>query len=76
MAVANNEYFISIRLIRCSLFIAATSGATMLRLPLLKLILENSILYGILIAIPAMLIGHWWAVYAGKKTKTDNVARC
>jgi GntP family gluconate:H+ symporter len=26
------------------------------------------ILYGILIAIPAMLIGHWWAVYAGKKT--------
>jgi len=31
------------------------------------------ILYGILIAIPAMLIGHWWAVYAGKKTKNDNV---
>jgi len=30
------------------------------------------ILYGILIAIPAMLIGHWWAVYAGKKTKTDT----
>ena len=29
------------------------------------------ILYGILIAIPAMLIGHWWAVYAGKKTKKD-----
>ncbi len=26
------------------------------------------ILYGIVIAIPAMLIGHWWAVYAGKKT--------
>jgi GntP family gluconate:H+ symporter len=32
------------------------------------------ILYGILIAIPAMLIGHWWAVYAGKKTKTENMA--
>ena len=29
------------------------------------------ILYGIVIAIPAMLIGHWWAVYAGKKTKTN-----
>ena len=29
------------------------------------------ILYGIFIAIPAMLIGHWWAVYAGKKTKKD-----
>ncbi len=25
------------------------------------------ILYGILIAVPAMLVGHWWAVYAGKK---------
>lgn len=25
------------------------------------------ILYGIIIAIPAMLVGHWWAVYAGKK---------
>ena len=33
--------------------------------------LGKMILYGILIAIPAMLIGHWWAVYAGKKTKTD-----
>jgi GntP family gluconate:H+ symporter len=32
------------------------------------------ILYGILIAIPAMLIGHWWAVYAGKKTKTESMA--
>lgn len=30
------------------------------------------ILYGIVIAIPAMLIGHWWAVVAGKKT-TPNV---
>jgi len=29
------------------------------------------ILYGIVIAIPAMLIGHWWAVIAGKKTNTD-----
>lgn len=25
------------------------------------------ILYGIIIALPAMLVGHWWAVYAGKK---------
>lgn len=24
--------------------------------------------YGILIAFPAMLAGHWWAVYAGKKS--------
>ncbi len=29
------------------------------------------ILYGIVIAIPAMLIGHWWAVYAGKKTEAS-----
>lgn len=29
------------------------------------------ILYGIMIAIPAMLIGHWWAVVAGKKTNSD-----
>lgn len=27
------------------------------------------ILYGIVIAIPAMLIGHWWSVYAGKNSK-------
>jgi GntP family gluconate:H+ symporter len=27
------------------------------------------VLYGIIIAIPAMLVGHWWAVYAGKKIK-------
>jgi gluconate:H+ symporter, GntP family len=26
------------------------------------------ILYGIVIAIPAMLIGHWWAVYTGKRS--------
>jgi GntP family gluconate:H+ symporter len=29
------------------------------------------ILYGIVIAIPAMLIGHWWAVYAGKKSANE-----
>lgn len=29
------------------------------------------ILYGILIAIPAMLIGHWWAVYSGKRSGTE-----
>ena len=33
------------------------------------------ILYGIVIAIPAMLIGHWWAVFAGKKTKTEVETR-
>jgi GntP family gluconate:H+ symporter len=27
--------------------------------------------YGIIIAIPAMLIGHWWAVYAGSKSSWD-----
>ena len=26
------------------------------------------ILYGILMAIPAMLVGHWWAKYAGKRS--------
>ncbi|HEX6171876.1 MAG TPA: GntP family permease, partial [Chitinophagaceae bacterium] len=36
--------------------------------------LGKMILYGIAIAIPAMLIGHWWAVYAGKKTKTTTEA--
>jgi GntP family gluconate:H+ symporter len=46
----------------------ATAAAAALEVDFGKLIL-----YGILIAIPAMLIGHWWAVYAGKKTKTDNV---
>jgi gluconate:H+ symporter, GntP family len=25
------------------------------------------ILFGIIIAVPAMLVGHWWSVYAGKK---------
>ena len=29
------------------------------------------IIYGLLIAIPAMLAGHWWAVYAGKKSPTE-----
>ena len=46
----------------------ATAAAATLEVDFGKLIL-----YGILIAIPAMLIGHWWAVYAGKKTKTDSV---
>jgi len=40
----------------------ATAAAATLEVDLGKLIL-----YGILIAIPAMLVGHWWAVYAGKK---------
>jgi GntP family gluconate:H+ symporter len=40
----------------------ATAAAATLGVDFGKLIL-----YGILIAIPAMLIGHWWAVYAGKK---------
>jgi gluconate:H+ symporter, GntP family len=31
------------------------------------------ILYGIIIAIPAMLVGHWWAVYAGKKIRHMEV---
>jgi GntP family gluconate:H+ symporter len=31
------------------------------------------ILYGIVIAIPAMIIGHAWAVYAGKKMKHVTV---
>jgi GntP family gluconate:H+ symporter len=46
----------------------ATAAAVTLDVDFGKLIL-----YGILIAIPAMLIGHWWAVYAGKKTKIDSV---
>lgn len=36
------------------------------------------ILYGIVIAVPAMLIGHWWAVYSGKRsqapTQEDEIA--
>lgn len=45
----------------------ATAGASTLGVDLGKMIL-----YGILIAIPAMLIGHWWAVYAGNRTNTNN----
>jgi GntP family gluconate:H+ symporter len=41
----------------------ATAAAATLEVDFGKLIF-----YGILIAIPAMLIGHWWAVYAGKET--------
>ena len=44
----------------------ATAAASTLAVDFGKLIL-----YGVVIAIPAMLIGHWWAVYAGKKTKTN-----
>ena len=40
----------------------ATAAAATLEVDFGKLIL-----YGILIAIPATLIGYWWAVYAGKK---------
>ena len=40
----------------------ATTAASTLAVDFGKIIL-----YGIVIAIPAMLIGHWWAVYAGKK---------
>lgn len=29
------------------------------------------ILYGIVIAIPAMLIGHWWAVFTGRSSGTE-----
>lgn len=41
----------------------ATAAAGKLQVDFGKLIL-----LGLLIAIPAMLIGHWWAMYAGKKT--------
>ena len=44
----------------------ATAAASTLAVDIGKLIL-----YGIVIAVPAMLIGHWWAVYAGKKTRTN-----
>ena len=44
----------------------ATAAAGTLAVDIGKLIL-----YGIVIAVPAMLIGHWWAVYAGKKTRTN-----
>jgi gluconate:H+ symporter, GntP family len=45
----------------------ATAAAITLSVELGKLIG-----YGILIAIPAMLIGHWWAVYAGRKSSYDT----
>lgn len=41
----------------------ATAAAGTLAVDIGKLIL-----YGFFIAIPAMLIGHWWAVYAGRDT--------
>jgi GntP family gluconate:H+ symporter len=44
----------------------ATAAAGVLGVDFGKLIL-----YGIVIAIPAMLIGHWWAVYTGKKAGTE-----
>ena len=47
----------------------ATAAAGTLAVDLGKLIL-----YGIVIAIPAMLIGHWWAVHAGKKTLPSGQA--
>ncbi|MEP7377353.1 MAG: GntP family permease [Chitinophagaceae bacterium] len=31
------------------------------------------ILYGILISFPVMLIGHWWASYAGKKIRNSVI---
>ena len=41
----------------------ATAAAVTLGVDFGKLIL-----YGVVIAIPAMLIGHWWAVYSGKNS--------
>ncbi|THU41669.1 GntP family permease [Niastella caeni] len=32
------------------------------------------ILIGIAVAVPAMLVGYWWARYAGKKIKDDETA--
>lgn len=32
------------------------------------------LLYGILVAIPAMLAGHWWSKYMGKKVERVNAA--
>lgn len=43
----------------------ATAAASTLNVDFGKLIG-----YGIFIAIPAMLVGHWWAVFAGSRTKT------
>ena len=47
----------------------ATAAAAILEVDLGKLIL-----YGILIAIPAMLTGHWWAAYAGQKALSTGQA--
>jgi len=44
----------------------ATAAAGALNVDFGKLIL-----YGIVIAIPAMLIGHWWAVRTGRKSGTE-----
>jgi GntP family gluconate:H+ symporter len=44
----------------------ATAAAATLTVDFGKLIL-----YGIVIAMPSMLIGHRWAVYAGRKSKTN-----
>ncbi|HVZ97856.1 MAG TPA: GntP family permease [Chitinophagaceae bacterium] len=42
----------------------ATAAATTLGVDFGRLML-----YGIIIAIPAMLVGHWWSLYMGKKLK-------
>src|SRR6186997_685940 len=47
----------------------ATAAAVTLEVDFGKLIL-----YGILIAIPAMLTGHWWAAYAGQKALSTGQA--
>jgi len=47
----------------------STAAAATLEVDLGKLIL-----YGILIAIPAMLAGHWWAVYAGQNALSGGQA--
>ena len=44
----------------------ATAAAGTLNVDFGKLIL-----YGIVIAIPAMLIGHWWAVFTGRRSGTE-----
>jgi gluconate:H+ symporter, GntP family len=47
----------------------ATTAAVVIGVDFGKLIL-----FGLLIAIPAMLAGHWWALYAGKKDLTEPVS--
>ncbi len=46
----------------------ATAAATALGVDFGRLLL-----YGIVIAIPAMLVGHWWSLYIGKKIKHVHV---